>query len=116
MEKVKQTDDYIIYQKRSKRYAVLNNDRKYIQGAEKIKILVSEKLIKAVIPKPKEEEPVEAQEAKGDEAVEAKADAKKEEPKKDTEKKAEAKAEKTEEKVEAKAEEKTEEKAEEKKE
>ena len=82
MEKVKQTDDYIIYQKRSKRYAVLDNKRKYIQGDEKIKILVNEKLIKAAIPKPKEEEPAEqeakAEEAKSEETVEAKAEKKEE--------------------------------------
>ncbi len=60
MEKVKQTDDYIIYQKRSKRYAIRDNNRKWIQGEEKVKILVSEKLIKVAAPKPKEEPKEEA--------------------------------------------------------
>lgn len=68
MEVVKKTDDYVIYQKRSKRYAIRNADRKWIGGDEKIKILVQEKLLDVAIPKPKEEAPAEEAEASPEEA------------------------------------------------
>ncbi len=55
METVKRTDEYKIYQKRSGRYAVKDADGKWLNGPEKTKILVEEKLVKAAIPKPKEE-------------------------------------------------------------
>ena len=56
MEIVKQTSEYTIYQKRSKRYAVKNAQKKAVNGDEKVKILVAEKLLKVPLPKPKEEE------------------------------------------------------------
>lgn len=86
MEVVKRSSEYTIYQKRSKRYAVRGADRKWINGDAKITILLKEKLIKAVVPKPKEEAPVEAaaEEAPATEeapaAEEAKEEAPKEEP------------------------------------
>ena len=54
----KENPDYKLIEKRSKRWAVLGKDGKYINGEEKIKILVSEGKIKVELPK-KKEEPVE---------------------------------------------------------
>lgn len=51
MELVKKTDDYVIYQKRSKRYAVRDQSRRWISGDEKVRILVSEKLLDVALPK-----------------------------------------------------------------
>lgn len=67
MELVKKSGDYVIYQKRSKRYAVKNANHKWVNGEEKAKVLLSEKLIKAAPPKKKKEEP--AEEAKTEEAA-----------------------------------------------
>ncbi len=55
MEKVKETKDYTIFKKRSERYAVKGADGKWINGDEKAKILITERLVKADRPKPKEE-------------------------------------------------------------
>ena len=65
MKTIKETKEYTIIEKRSKRYGVRNNEtRKWINGEEKIKILLKEKLIKAAPPKkveePKEEVAAEA--------------------------------------------------------
>ena len=62
MESVKKTDDYEIVKKRSGRYGVRGPDKKWIGGADKIKILVKEKLITAAVPK-KEPEPAPAKAA-----------------------------------------------------
>lgn len=59
MEVVKKTDDYVIFQKASKRYAVRDASRKWISGDEKVKILVQEKLLNVPAPKPKVEAPTE---------------------------------------------------------
>jgi len=66
MKVVKKTADYTVYQKRSERYAVRNQDNAWINGDEKITILLAEGLIKTSVPKPAEAEPV-ADEAAGDE-------------------------------------------------
>jgi hypothetical protein len=55
MEAVKKTKDYTIYQKRSKRYAIRRSDHRWINGDEKVTILVGEKLLKVAAPKPKKE-------------------------------------------------------------
>ncbi|MDB5038744.1 MAG: hypothetical protein JWQ35_2272 [Bacteriovoracaceae bacterium] len=55
MEKVKTSAEYTIFKKRSGRYAILSNQKKYILGEEKIKILLKEKLITIEAPKPKAE-------------------------------------------------------------
>ncbi|MEM7436183.1 MAG: hypothetical protein AAF436_13580 [Myxococcota bacterium] len=57
MEIVKQTPEYEIIKKRSGRYGVRNAQRKWVNGEEKVKILIAEKLIKA--PEPKPEPPAE---------------------------------------------------------
>ena len=70
VEVVKRTKEYTIYQKPSKRYAVRNAERKWVNGDEKVKILVTEKLLdKSCLPseKPAEEEVVE--EAPAEEAA-----------------------------------------------
>jgi hypothetical protein len=53
MELVKKTKDYSIFKKRSQRYAVKDASHDWVCGDEKVKILLKEKLIKAVMPKPK---------------------------------------------------------------
>jgi len=58
MKVVKKTPEYTVYQKRTERYAVKAADKSWINGDDKIKILLAEKLIKAEQPKPKAE-PVE---------------------------------------------------------
>ncbi|WP_455212739.1 hypothetical protein [Kaarinaea lacus] len=54
MDVVKKTNDYIIYQKRSKRYAVKDSNKRWLNGDDKLKILLAEKLVTAPAPKPKE--------------------------------------------------------------
>ncbi len=55
----KKNPDYKLIEKRSKRWAVLGKDGKYISGEEKVKILIKEGKIKIAKPKKKVEEPVE---------------------------------------------------------
>ncbi len=57
MEVVKKTDAYVIVKKRSGRFGVKNSSGKWINGDEKVKILVEAGLVKAAVPK--KEEPVE---------------------------------------------------------
>jgi hypothetical protein len=60
MKVIKKTKDYVIYQKSSGRYAVKNKEKRWVNADEKIKILLSEKLIKTLAPAPKKPEaPVE---------------------------------------------------------
>ena len=61
MEVVKQTDEYTVIKKRSGRFGVKNAEGKWINGEDKVKILVAEGLIKAAVPaeKPAEEAPAE---------------------------------------------------------
>jgi hypothetical protein len=53
MNVVKKTNEYTIYQKRSNRYAVKDANKRWLNGDDKVKILLAEKLIKAPEPKPK---------------------------------------------------------------
>lgn len=63
MKVVKKTKTHIIYERGDKRYAVKNaEDKKPVNGDEKIKILVEEGLLKVAVPKPKEEPAAEAAE------------------------------------------------------
>ena len=63
MKVIKKTKDYVIYQKSSGRYAIKDANKSWVNADEKIKILLAEKLIKAVVPAPApkkvEEAPVE---------------------------------------------------------
>lgn len=67
MEVVKKTDEYTVYKKKSGRYGVQGSNKKWINGEEKIKILLAEGLIKTTAPKPAEAPAEEAAE----ESVEA---------------------------------------------
>jgi len=71
--KKKKKTEYKIIQKRSKRWAVIGKDGNYINGEEKVNILIKEGKIKVAKPKKKKvEEPVEeaaAEKAVAEEAV-----------------------------------------------
>lgn len=57
MKLVKKTDEYSIYQRGDKRYAVEDARKKAINGDEKVRILVAEDLLKVMTPaKPAVEE------------------------------------------------------------
>jgi hypothetical protein len=57
MELVKKGKDFVVYKKRSGRFAVQKTGRKWVNGEEKVKILVKEGLVKAVAKKKKSDEP-----------------------------------------------------------
>jgi hypothetical protein len=69
MKVIKKTKDYIIYQKSSGRYAIKNADKNWVNADEKIKILLAEKLIKAVVPAPASKKTEEAPAAPVEEAA-----------------------------------------------
>lgn len=71
MEVVKKTDAYVIVKKRSGRFGVKNSEGKWINGDEKVKILVDAGLVKAAVPAPKEEPAEEATEEATEEAAAA---------------------------------------------
>lgn len=56
MKVIASTDEYTIYQKRSERYAVKNAARHWINGDDKVAILLEHKLIEAAAPKAPEPE------------------------------------------------------------
>lgn len=70
MEVVKKTDDYTIYKKKSGRFCVQGANKKWINGEEKVKILLAESLIKAPAPKAKEEPEAKEVEAAAQESTE----------------------------------------------
>ncbi len=74
----KKNPEYKLIEKRSKRWSVLGKDGKFINGEEKVKILLKEGKIKVDKAKKKAEEPVEeavTEEAPAEEApVEEKAE------------------------------------------
>ena len=72
MKLVKKTDEYSIYLRGDKRYAVEDARKKPVNGDEKVRILVAEELVKVTAPA-KKEEPV--AEAAAEEAAEAEAPA-----------------------------------------
>ncbi len=72
MEIVKKTKTYTVIKKRSGRYGVLGANGKWINGNEKIKILLDEGIIK--VPAPKAPEAVE-EESSTDESQETTAQA-----------------------------------------
>ena len=77
MKLVKKTDEYSIYLRGDKRYAVEDARKQPVNGDEKVRILVAEELVKVVVP-PKKEEPVaeeSADEAPAEEAAEVEASA-----------------------------------------
>ena len=71
MKVTKKTAEYTVYQKRNNRYAVKGADSKWLNGDEKVKVLLAEGLIKLTAAAAKEEAPAEepaADEAAADEA------------------------------------------------
>lgn len=62
MKTVKKTAEYTVYQKRSNRFAVKGADNAWINGEEKVKILLAEDLVKVAAPSAKEEPAAEAAE------------------------------------------------------
>jgi hypothetical protein len=70
---VAKTDEYTIYQKRSERYGVLSAAKAWINGDEKVAILLEHKLITApAVKAPEPEAPAEeaaAEESAAEEAV-----------------------------------------------
>ena len=72
MEIVKRTSEYTIIKKRNGRYGIQTKGRKWINGDEKVKILLEAGLIKAPEPKPAEPEPAaEEAEAPAEEEADA---------------------------------------------
>jgi len=63
MKVVKRTAEFTIYQKRSERYAVQSAAKKWINGDDKLRILIDAGLVKEAAPKPPEVEPEETAEA-----------------------------------------------------
>ena len=59
MEKVKEGKEFTVFKKKSGRFCVKSEKGKWINGEEKTKILLAEKLIKVSAPKKKEEAPAE---------------------------------------------------------
>ncbi|MCB1695797.1 MAG: hypothetical protein KDI34_06170 [Halioglobus sp.] len=77
MKLVKKTDEYSIYQRGDKRYAVEDARKQPVNGDEKVRILVAEQLVKVTAPAKKEEpvaEEVAAVEAAAEEAPAADAE------------------------------------------
>jgi len=67
VKKVKTAGDYTIYQKTSGRYAVQSQDRKWVNGEDKVKVLVEADLVKLSGPNPNP--PAAAEEAPTEEAA-----------------------------------------------
>ena len=63
MKLVKKTDEYSIYLRGDKRYAVEDARKKPVNGEEKVRILVAESLVKVAVAAKKEEPVVEAETA-----------------------------------------------------
>jgi hypothetical protein len=59
MKAVKKTSEYTIFEKRSGRYAVQDDQRKFLRGDDKTRILLAEGLIKKSEPRPASEPPAE---------------------------------------------------------
>jgi hypothetical protein len=72
--KKKKKPEYKLIEKRNKRWAVIGKDGNYINGEEKVNILVKEGKIKVAKPKKKVEEPVEEAAPEEIEAEEAPAE------------------------------------------
>ncbi len=66
MKLVKKTDEYSVYLRGDKRYAVKDTHKNPVNGEEKVRILLAEELVKVTAPA-KKEEPV-AEEAPAEEA------------------------------------------------
>jgi len=67
MKEIKSVGEYKIYEKKSGRYAIKDVNKKFINGEEKTKILVSAGLITVPEPKPAPVEQVEEDASQADE-------------------------------------------------
>lgn len=63
MKQVKRSAEYTIFQRRDNRYAVRNADGKWVNGDDKVAILIEAGLAKKPEPKPVEEAPAEEEAA-----------------------------------------------------
>jgi hypothetical protein len=70
MKLVKKTSEYTISQRRDSRYAVVDANKKPVNGEEKIKILLAEELIKLTAPAVVAEPEAAAEEAPAEDAAE----------------------------------------------
>jgi hypothetical protein len=59
MQIVKKTAEYTVFKRADGRHAVQGNDKKFINGEDKVKILTEEGLLTAPTPKPAEPEAAE---------------------------------------------------------
>lgn len=69
MKTVKKTAEYTIFQRNDERYAIQRPDRSWINGDEKVAILIAEDLRKKPEPKPAEPEAPAEEAAAGEEAA-----------------------------------------------
>ena len=67
MKEIKSSGDYKIFEKKSGRYAVIDSNKKYVNGDDKAKIIADAGLVTIPVSKPKEPEP--AEETAADEEV-----------------------------------------------
>lgn len=73
MKAIKKTAEYTVYQKRNNRYAVKGADAKWLNGDDKVKVLLAEELIKLSVAAPVEapaEEEAAAEDAPAEETKE----------------------------------------------
>lgn len=75
MKIVKKTSEYTISQRRDGRYAVVDGNKKPVNGEEKVKILLAEELVKVTAPAPAPEPEPEVEAAAEETVEEAAADA-----------------------------------------
>jgi hypothetical protein len=68
MKEVQTSGDYVIFEKRSGRYAVKGSDKKYLNGDEKAKVLADAGLVTIPEPKAAPVEEAPAEEASAEEA------------------------------------------------
>ncbi len=68
MQVEKKTAEYTVFKRADGRYAVQGKDKKFINGDDKVKLLIEEGLLTA--PAPKTEEPAAAEAATEEEAAE----------------------------------------------
>jgi hypothetical protein len=66
MKVVKKTDEYTVLEKKSGRYAVLDKKKNLVNAEEKVKILLSEGLIKLMEAQAVPEEPEATEESAGE--------------------------------------------------
>lgn len=71
MQVVKKTAEYTVFKRADGRYAVQGSNKKFINGEDKVKILIAEGYLTAPQPKPAEPEEASAEETAADDATES---------------------------------------------